>query len=149
MELETHCCFSLDFTSFPIAAWSGWLCSSSSGLGKEGPELLVPGTVTPHLRSTWLPVTSVWLGCSASAEQELLETLKAPSWAHGTSDGSERRGKTFVWSVLFLQGWMCEGWCFGKVLSGFPGSQKCKGRAAVGRRWLAHLFPGVSWASLG
>lgn len=108
---------------------------------------LVSGTVTPHLRSTWLQSHQFGWGAVLVQSRNSWKR-RIPRWAHGTSDGSEGRDKTLVWSVLFLQGWMCEMWCFGNVLPEFPpGSQKCKGSAAEGR-WILHLSPGVSWASL-
>lgn len=63
MGLETYCCFSSDFsTSFPIAAWGGWLCCQGLqqlwpwqgespelvGLGSWSQELLLP---TPDFQS--------------------------------------------------------------------------------------------------
>lgn len=166
MGLETYCYFGSDYsTSFPIAAWGGHGgCaaggSSCSGLGKEGSSYSMRG-------QSW------WLWALGSRNCLLFPTSEVPDFqSHRFGWGAVLVQSRNSWKhyelpdglMAHLMGvkgearhW-CEQFCFFRdecvkgdalvnVLLGFPpGSQKCKGGAAVGRRGLAHLFP---WASLG
>lgn len=122
--------------------------SSHSRARAGGFGLLVPETVTPHLRSTWLQSHQFGWGAVLVQSRNSWKHWEFPNglMAHQM----EVKGEASHWSDLF---------CFFRdecvqgdalVMCTRISSWKSEMQsAAVGRGWLAHLFPGVSRASLG